>query len=81
MSNATRPMAVLLDELATEFFGPEWPGPLSQFSGINARTLQRIRKAAAEGRDHAAAHGALAAIAEAVPVFAERLTALAPESK
>lgn len=81
MSADKAPLAVLLDELATEFFGPEWPGPLSQFSGINARTLQRIRKAAVDGREHAAAHGALAAIAEAVPVFAERLNALAPESK
>lgn len=81
MSVDKRPLAVLLDELATEFFGPDWPAPLSQFSGINARTLQRIRQAAATGSDHSAAGGTLAAIAEALPLFADRLKAIAPEPK
>ena len=65
--------AILLDELATSFFGDEWASPLSEFSKINHRTLQRIRKAARNGEDHTAARGVIAALADASEEFQVRL--------
>ena len=68
--------AALLDELATSFFGDEWASPLSEFSKINHRTLQRIRKAARNGEDHTAARGVIAAVADASEEFQARLATI-----
>ena len=65
--------AILLDELATIFFGDEWAGPLSEFCKINHRTLQRIRKAARNGEDHSSARGVIAALADASAEFQAQL--------
>lgn len=76
MTKATRPLAVELDELATRFFGDEWVYPLSHFTGVNPRTLQRIRQVGRQGSEHSAARGALLAAAEAVDDFKARLSAI-----
>ena len=36
-------------ELATSIFGSDWGAPMSRLTGINQRTLLRIKAAAAEG--------------------------------
>lgn len=76
MKNDQRPTATLLDELASNYFGDEWAIPVSHFSKVNQRTLQRVRQAARRGDDHAAARGVLAALEEALPDFQQRLEAI-----
>lgn len=67
--------AVLLDRLATKIFGDEWAGPLSVWTGLNRRTLQRIRNAGRANEEHPSADGALAALSEAIDEIAAALSA------
>lgn len=69
MTKAAQPLAVRLNELATAYFGDEWHLPVSHFTGVNARTLQRIRQVARQGREHSAARGAIHALTDAAHAF------------
>ena len=51
-------------ELATSIFGSDWGAPMSRLTGINQRTLLRIKAAAAEGREYPASKAALAELAD-----------------
>lgn len=65
--------SVALHEAGERLIGPDWPAAVARLTGVNARTLQRVRDAAREGREYPAARGALAALAEAVEGLAGEL--------
>lgn len=48
--------------LAETLFGPEWAAPLSNLSGVNLRTCQRLQAAAKVGTEYPAAAGVLQAV-------------------
>lgn len=75
---AARPLAVLLDELATGAFGDDWPVRVAQFAGVNLRTCQRVRQAARSGQDHASAMGLVNALAQATSALLAQLASLNP---
>ena len=69
-----RPMiySIELARIATALFGSEWGGPLARLTRTNERTAQRVRTAAAQGREYPAARGLLAALGEAlVPILTD----------
>ena len=41
-----------LARLGEQIFGSDWAAPMSRMTGVNARTLLRIKTAAADGRDY-----------------------------
>ena len=41
-----------LARLGEQIFGSDWAAPMSRMTGVNARTLLRVKAAAAEGRDY-----------------------------
>ena len=45
-------------------WGPGWPKGMAEFTGINIRTLTRIKAASREGEDYAAARGVIGALRE-----------------
>ena len=51
-----------LARLGERIFGTDWAAPMSRMTGIHARTLLRIKSAAAEGRDYRGAIQVLAAL-------------------
>lgn len=67
-------------KIGETLFGSEWGAPMSRLTGINQRTLLRVKVAAAEGREYPAARAALAElvsgleqVANLAAVEAERL--------
>ena len=69
----TNPNAArLLDTFGVRLFGAEWAAPMARLTGLNERTLRRVRAAAQAGADYPAARGALAALHEALgPILAD----------
>ena len=61
-----------LTELGEQIFGTDWGAPMSRLTGINQRTLLRVKAAAAAGLEYPAAKGAIAALAVAL----ERVTGM-----
>jgi hypothetical protein len=53
--------------------GSEWGAALARLTGINERTMSRIRAAAREGREYPAARGVLAALHEALTAVLDQL--------
>lgn len=64
-------------DLATSIFGSDWGAPMARLTGINQRTLLRIKAAASEGREYPAARGALAQLATQMQERAEQCHAVA----
>lgn len=62
MTQRPRLYSELVAHYGETLIGPEWGGGLSRLTGINQRTMSRIRAAAAEGREYPAARGVLAAL-------------------
>lgn len=54
--------AQLVAQFGARLFGPEWGADLARLTGVNVRTIQRIKTAAAAGRDYPAAGGILEAL-------------------
>lgn len=67
----------ILAQAGERIAGPEWGGTVARLTGVNQRTLSRIRAAAHEGREYPAARGALAALHEALLSMAADLAAFA----
>lgn len=76
MNDPTPLLSRKLDRLASRYFGDEWAAPASRFSGVNRRTLQRIRQASRENREDDASAGALAAFRRAADAFHAAVVAL-----
>lgn len=55
-----------LAALGERIFGTDWGAPMARLTGINARTLLRIKAAAVAGVEYPAARGALAELAVAL---------------
>lgn len=55
-----------LATIGRALFGEDWAGPLAGLANVNARTLSRIKAAAAAGEEYPAARGVLAALYEAL---------------
>lgn len=55
-----------LKVLAETLYGQEWAAPLSNLSGVNLRTCQRLQAAAKAGTEYAAAEGVLQAVEAAL---------------
>jgi len=55
-----------LADLGEQVFGPDWGAPMSRLTGINQRTLLRVKAAAAAGLEYPAAKGAIAELAVAL---------------
>ena len=55
-----------LAELGERIFGTDWGAPMARLTGINARTLLRVKAAAVEGVEYPAAKGALAELTVAL---------------
>ena len=64
-------------ELATSIFGTDWGAPMARVTGINQRTLLRIKAAAAERREYPAARGALGELALQMQYRADECRAVA----
>jgi hypothetical protein len=64
-----------LSSLSSRLFGEEWAADVARLTGVNERTVRRIRQAAREGREYPGARGVLAALGEAVRPIAEDLKA------
>lgn len=64
-------------DLATSIFGSDWGAPMARVTGINQRTLLRIKAAAADGREYPAARGALAELAAQMQYRADECRAVA----
>lgn len=64
--NEQPPWSVILHRVAERSFGPDWPQHVAALTGVNLRTLQRVRQAARAGVDHPFARGALRALTSAV---------------
>lgn len=52
--------------LAETLYGPEWAASLSNLSGVNLRTCQRLQAAAKGGTEHSAAEGVIQAVEAAL---------------
>ncbi|WP_426050361.1 hypothetical protein [Brevundimonas sp. SL161] len=55
-----------LAELGVQIFGPDWAASMGRLTGINARTLLRVKASAAAGEEYPAARGALAELVTAL---------------
>lgn len=75
---ATRtPKSVAVAAFAEALFGPVWAANVARLTGAHVRTVQRIREAAREGREHPRAADVAEALAEAVACLMARAEALA----
>ena len=57
---ATQYASQSVADIGERLFGSEWGAPMSRLTGINQRTLLRVKAAATEGREYPAARAALA---------------------
>lgn len=62
-----------LAAICKDLFGEEWAAPAARATGVNERTMQRIRTAAREGREYPGARGALAGLHDALTAILARL--------
>ena len=67
--------AEIVAKFAERLFGEHWTQPLSDFTGLNLRTCQRIKAAAHMGEEYGSAKGALDALIDAVSGLADDLCA------
>lgn len=63
---SSTPDSVRLNQIASAAFGQLWPQHVSALTGINIRTLQRIRDAARTNTENSAATGALTGFVSAI---------------
>lgn len=66
MAKSPKPLALVVHELASELFGPEWGGAVHRLTGRNRQSLFRLRCSALAGRDHPAAADILVALRAAL---------------
>lgn len=64
MANSDPTNAKVVALFGERLWGPHWPNAMSDFTGINPRTLTRIRVAARDGQEYAAARGVIGALRE-----------------
>lgn len=75
------PRSVELAAFAEGLLGPLWVSQLARLTGVQAWTIQRIREAAKDGREHPKAQAvadAFAGVLQAAVVDAERLQTVRP---
>jgi hypothetical protein len=65
--------AVVVVAFGQAMWGSVWPSGMGRLTGLNPRTLARIQRAAAEGRDYPAARGVLAALHEKLDPIVDQL--------
>jgi hypothetical protein len=62
--------AEIVAELGRRIWGDPWARPMSEFVGINPRTLRRIQAAAERGEDYPPARAVIGALGEALQALA-----------
>jgi 3-hydroxyacyl-CoA dehydrogenase len=70
MTNAEHVAAI-----GAALYGEHWALPLARFAGVNVRTIQRCKVAAASGEENAQAAGVLNAIYEGLDPLLRRVIA------
>jgi hypothetical protein len=72
------PKSVALAAFSEALFGPVWAANVARLTGAHVRTVQRIREAAREGREHPRAADVAERLAEAVATLMASAEAMAP---
>lgn len=55
MAKSPKPLALVVHELSSELFGPEYGGDLERLTGRHRQSVHRLKLSALAGRDHPAA--------------------------
>lgn len=67
----------LLVQYGERLFGDQWGAPMARLTGVNLRTIDRIKAAHARGDEYPSAGGVLVALKERVGELARELARVA----
>lgn len=78
MTTKRRPRSVELSAVSEAAFGPLWVSQVARLTGMETRTVQRMREAGAAGREHPRAGECLVKITASLSLLLRRYKALCP---